>query len=47
MPSERFAENASATAVTFFWALLLSYSLGLSIGVWMGIHRLSGAVGDL
>jgi NitT/TauT family transport system permease protein len=46
VPSERFAENAWATAVTFFWALLLSYSLGLSIGVWMGIHRLSGAVGE-
>jgi NitT/TauT family transport system permease protein len=46
VPSERFAENAWATLVTFFWALLLSYGLGLLLGVWMGIHRLSGAVGE-
>jgi NitT/TauT family transport system permease protein len=46
VPSERFAENAWATLVTFFWALLLSYGLGLVLGVWMGIHRLSGAVGE-
>ena len=46
VPTERFAENAWATLVTFFWALLLSYVLGLSIGLWMGIHRLSGAVGE-
>jgi NitT/TauT family transport system permease protein len=46
VPSERFAENAWATLVTFFWALMLSYALGLAIGVWMGVHRLSGAVGE-
>lgn len=46
VPSERFAENAWATLETFFWALILSYALGLSIGVWMGVHRLSGAVGE-
>jgi len=46
VPSERFAENAWATLVTFFWALILSYALGLAIGVWMGVHRLSGAVGE-
>ena len=46
VPSERFAENAWATLVCFFYALLLSYGIGLSIGVWMGIHRLSGAVGE-
>lgn len=46
VPSARFAENAWATLVTFFWALLLSYAMGLSIGVWMGVHRLSGAVGE-
>src|SRR5581483_9777587 len=46
VPSERFGESAWATAVTFFWALLLSYAIGLSLGVWMGIHRLSGAVGE-
>ena len=27
-------------------ALVLSYAIGLSIGVWMGAHRLSGAVGE-
>lgn len=46
VPSARFAENAWATLVTFFWALMLSYALGLAIGVWMGVHRLSGAVGE-
>jgi NitT/TauT family transport system permease protein len=46
VPSARFAENAWATLVTFFWALLLSYALGLAIGTWMGVHRLSGAVGE-
>ncbi|HTS39588.1 MAG TPA: ABC transporter permease subunit [Xanthobacteraceae bacterium] len=46
VPSARFAENAWATLVTFFWALILSYALGLAIGVWMGVHRLSGAVGE-
>jgi NitT/TauT family transport system permease protein len=42
----RFAENAWATLVAFFYALTLSYALGLGIGVWMGVHRLSGAVGE-
>jgi NitT/TauT family transport system permease protein len=46
VPSERFAENAWATLVCFFYALLLSYGIGLAIGVWMGIHRLSAAVGE-
>jgi len=46
VPSERFAENAWATLVCFFYALLLSYGIGLAFGVWMGIHRLSGAVGE-
>ena len=32
--------------VCFFYALILSYALGLAIGVWMGVHRLSGAVGE-
>jgi len=46
LPSERFAENALATLVCFFYALILSYGIGLAIGVWMGVHRLSGAVGE-
>jgi NitT/TauT family transport system permease protein len=46
VPTQRFADNAWATLMTFFWALLLSYALGLAIGLWMGIHRLSGAVGE-
>ena len=46
VPTERFAENAWATLVCFFYALILSYGIGLAIGVWMGIHRLSGAVGE-
>ena len=42
----RFAENATATATAFAFALLLAYGLGLAIGVWMGAHHLSGAVGE-
>jgi NitT/TauT family transport system permease protein len=42
----RFAENAIATATAFAFALLLAYGLGLAIGVWMGAHRFSGAVGE-
>jgi len=44
--SARFAENAAATLETFAAALAVSYALGLAIGVWMGLHRLSGAVGE-
>jgi NitT/TauT family transport system permease protein len=46
VPSERFAENAGATLGTFAAALAVSYAGGLAIGVWMGLHRLSGAVGE-
>jgi NitT/TauT family transport system permease protein len=46
VPTARFAENAWATLETFFYALLLSYGLGLTIGLWMGIYRLAGAVGE-
>jgi NitT/TauT family transport system permease protein len=42
----RFAENAEATLTAFALALLLAYGIGLSVGVWMGAHRLSGAVGE-
>ncbi len=46
LPSARFAENAAATLVAFGFALALAYAIGLAIGVWMGAHRLSGAVGE-
>lgn len=46
LPTARFGESAWATLVSFFYALLLSYAIGLAIGVWMGFHRLSGAVGE-
>jgi NitT/TauT family transport system permease protein len=42
----RFADNATATATAFALALMLAYGIGLAIGVWMGAHRLSGAVGE-
>ena len=42
----RFAENAATTARSLRLALLLAYGIGLAIGVWMGAHRLSGAVGE-
>lgn len=46
VPSARFAANAAATATAFAFALLLAYGIGLAIGIWMGAHRLSGAVGE-
>src|SRR5581483_1911838 len=46
VPTARFAESAWATLQAFVLALIFSYILGLSIGIWMGIHRLSGAVGE-
>jgi NitT/TauT family transport system permease protein len=46
VPTARFAESAWATFEAFAFALILSYAIGLSIGIWMGIHRLSGAVGE-
>jgi NitT/TauT family transport system permease protein len=42
----RFLSNAMATLTCFGYALALSYALGLVLGVWMGSHRLSGAVGE-
>lgn len=42
----RFADNAAATALALGFALLLAYTLGLALGVWMGAHHLSGAVGE-
>jgi len=46
VPTPRFAENAAATAEAFVFALILAYGMGLAIGIWMGAHRLSGAVGE-
>jgi NitT/TauT family transport system permease protein len=42
----RFADNALATLTCFAYALVLSYAIGLSLGVWMGAHHFSGAVGE-
>jgi NitT/TauT family transport system permease protein len=44
--TQRFLDNALATLICFAYALALSYALGLAIGVWMGSHHLSGAVGE-
>jgi NitT/TauT family transport system permease protein len=46
VPTARFGENAAATAEAFGLALILAYGIGLAVGVWMGAHRLSGAVGE-
>lgn len=46
VPTQRFAENAIETLESFALALLLAYAIGLSIGVWMGAHHLSGVVGE-
>jgi len=42
----RFAANAATTALELSYALVLAYAIGLAIGIWMGAHRLSGAVGE-
>ena len=44
--TRRFAENAATTAEEFGYALILAYAFGLAIGIWMGAHRLAGAVGE-
>ena len=44
--TRRFAENAATTVEEFVYALVLAYAIGLAIGVWMGAHRLAGAVGE-
>jgi NitT/TauT family transport system permease protein len=46
VPTERFASNAAATLLAFGFALVLAYAIGLTVGVWMGAHRLSGVVGE-
>ena len=46
VPTARFAANAAATAQAFAFALILAYGIGLAVGLWMGAHRLSGAVGE-
>jgi len=42
----RFAANAAATALAFAFALAVAYGIGLAVGIWMGAHKLSGAVGE-
>ena len=42
----QFYENAEATLVAFLYALVIAYGIGLAIGVWLGAHHLSGAVGE-
>jgi NitT/TauT family transport system permease protein len=46
LATPRFLANLTTTALELGYALILSYGIGLSIGVWMGAHRLSGAVGE-
>jgi len=46
VPTARFVQNAAATLMSFTLALIIAYGIGLAIGVWMGAHHLSGAVGE-
>lgn len=46
LATPRFLSNLTTTAIELGYALILSYGIGLAIGVWMGAHRLSGAVGE-
>jgi NitT/TauT family transport system permease protein len=44
--SPRFLENASVTLRSFAAALAIAYVLGLAVGIWMGLRRLAGEVGE-
>jgi NitT/TauT family transport system permease protein len=44
--NEMFARHAWETVRAFLMALVLSYVIGLAIGVVLGAHKLSGAVGE-
>jgi len=46
LTTARFITNLTTTALELGYALLLAYGIGLAIGLWMGAHRLSGAVGE-
>jgi NitT/TauT family transport system permease protein len=46
LTTPRFTANLTTTGLELGYALLLAYGIGLAIGVWMGAHRLSGAVGE-
>ena len=42
----RFAVECDGDGARIRLALILAYGIGLAIGIWMGAHRLSGAVGE-
>lgn len=44
--SDRFMVHVWETTRALLLALAISYGAGLGIGVWLGAHRLSGAVGE-
>ena len=46
LATPRFAANLATTAVELSYALLIAYGIGIAVGLWMGAHRLSGAVGE-
>jgi NitT/TauT family transport system permease protein len=46
LATPRFAANLATTAVELGYALLIAYGIGIAVGLWMGAHRLSGAVGE-
>ncbi|MGH6739181.1 MAG: ABC transporter permease [Bradyrhizobium sp.] len=46
VPTWRFWDSALATLAAFSVALAVAYGIGLALGVWMGAHHLSGAVGE-
>lgn len=46
VPTWRFIDSALATLAAFACALIIAYGIGLAVGVWMGAHYLSGAVGE-
>ncbi len=46
LTTPRFIANLTTTGLELGYALLLAYGIGLAIGVWLGAHRLSGAVGE-
>lgn len=44
--TDYFWDNARATLTAFVYALLIGSGLGIGIGLWFGLHRFSGEVGE-
>ncbi|HET9577417.1 MAG TPA: ABC transporter permease subunit [Usitatibacter sp.] len=46
LASSEFWPHVAATLAAFGLALVIAIALGLAMGMWLGLHRLSGEVGE-